>query len=168
MNTYNFNKKISFVFYTVVILIAMLFSSGKTSGQAVSQAHQGKLYIDCEGATCVTDAGAIQNLIDNMTRADGTKIVTNVMLFTKDCGYKPIGNQLIGPEVEGNSLWYDSSVDYLIIIEPGKVKVYENNNFLPPFIIFSNSIQVEGVMGNILNNDFPDYSSKHQCMIVEG
>lgn len=163
MKTINF-KYISRVgFYSIVIFFVSLFSLNSSYGQA----HQGKLYIDddCAATTCLDNVVAIETMLSQLKSQ--CNITVNVLLLTQDCAPEKNGDKYIGPNVDGNSIWKDASVDYLIVILPGNNIVHGNSPYSPT----SNNNDYEAVSSAISNIDilnYPTYASKMQCLIETG
>ncbi len=96
------------------ILLLSLFSNSING-----QTHRGELYQDCQSATCVFEAVAVQQALADLQ--DQCQLTVNVLVFDQNISLTAEGGQLITPDGE---IWMDASVDYLLLVEPASISLF--------------------------------------------
>ena len=138
-----------------IIRILIFFLPFDISAQV---AHQGKLYLDEDTRTSGIFTQTEKNEIEQwLTDAKESNLFINVMIYSSDCDLSKVNDTYIGPEVDGNCVWWDNSIHWWLVLEPGNWRITGYGDFKDRIS------QLYDDFGN--GNENRPYSNKIKCAI---
>lgn len=161
----NYNTKIMKNLYSFLVLF---FCCLVNIISAQDNVYSASLYVNCvdlktnvqlpSNETCLYNEADIASKLEYLKMNSNINIDVNILFSSVDCKYEFLDDKVFGPEItNGKNIWFqENCTDYLIIMKPGTVLIYDSAKELKS-IDYREISEIE--VSGLLRGSYPDVAN---------